>query len=97
MKIKMTAIMAGPTGVFDKGTIREVPTEVGARLVADGYAEDITPPAVERATLANLEKRLDRMKKEELQALAKQLGVKLEGNETNKQIIDLLNKAEDDR
>lgn len=95
MKIRMKSISAGPDGVFGIGALRELPDAEAAELVKGGYAEAAEPSVPERATLAPaLEKRLDRMKKEELIALAATMGVTLKGDETNKQIIELLNAPE---
>ncbi len=43
MKIRMQALAAGPSGTWQPGQIVEVPEAVGLRLVAGGYAVDVSP------------------------------------------------------
>ena len=45
MKIKHVSRMAGPDGVFHPGTIREIDDEIGAQLIAGGYAASVEEPS----------------------------------------------------
>lgn len=96
MKAKVTTEFNGrPDGDALARAIKVGETITGnlaAVAVRERWAEEIGDPSPS----ANIEKRLDRMKKDELQALAAQLGVTLKGDETNKQIIALLNQAEEE-
>ena len=43
MRIKMKTIMAGPQGVYDIGTIIDMPRDKALAMVAAGYAERHQP------------------------------------------------------
>jgi len=51
MKIRMQALAAGPSGTWQPGQIVEVPEAVGRRLVAGGYAVDLSPDLTPRPSL----------------------------------------------
>ncbi len=54
MRIKHLTLMAGPSGTFAAGTVREIDGDTGKQLVAGGYAVEIAaasaPETATRAT-----------------------------------------------